>query len=117
MTNANSPRKRAAPVAIEIITAFTVESVDSRNVGEFAERFEEGVRVALLEMPAMTAYFVQADEHSSTIRLGLRIEGMNPEFVEQRADDVLEEALSHARGDTAGAHPALVRLSSQLVGA
>ena len=84
------------------------------SLDEYASRFEAAVREAIAEFPTVTAYFVAADHDSVEVQMGLRFEGMDPKYIEESAEEILQSAIDGLSHDDAG-QPVPVREESSLV--
>ncbi|MFF7291116.1 hypothetical protein ACFY9N_01150 [Microbacterium sp. NPDC008134] len=117
---AGHQKRQEAHVAVELTTMVRVDGARPVPYDVLVEKLDDAVRRAIadLGMAGITAYFVAPDLDVEGFRVGLRFEGMDPEFIEETADDVLSKAFALANGDASG-KPAreVQRVRSQLVSA
>lgn len=59
-----------------------------------AAELEDSLQRVLKDYPAITAYFVSPHEAEPEIEVGLRFEGMEAKFIQDTADEVLEQCMS-----------------------
>lgn len=101
----------------DLTTIVRVDDVVGDDLTSIARIVEENLVKAISDegAGAVKAYFVSADAASSSLRIGLRFEGMDPAEIEGTASELLELALD-ASGTDHGHRNHTRRLSTRLVG-
>jgi hypothetical protein len=98
----------------ELMTSLQAEGGSTELFKTYVQRLDEALDMALQSAPLVTAYFVVGHEDSREIEVGLRFEGMKPEYIESNAQSILEEAME-SLSDLAQAGPTPVREESTLI--
>lgn len=108
---------RAEVGIIDLTTTVRFAGIDAETAAGIAEQLDGTLRseIDAQGVAAVREYFVRPV--GVTVQVGLRFVGMDPEHVEDTANDLLQAALEELRGARAGDTAHGKRTSTLLVGA
>lgn len=120
-TDAVNCRSEMSDMAIELTTIFKVPHIRAADAAVFACHLEEALGKILEEekMAGITAYFVSPAGKSNALKVGMRFEDMNEDYLSDTASEMLGlavERVDHSGTETT-LHSPIMKLSSQLVSA
>lgn len=101
----------------ELTTTVRVDGVSAAELPAVADAVESALVSAIQEegQLTVTGYFVAARATENSLQIGLRFEGMDPQFIEETASELLKLALERL-GEFKDRGAVAKRTSSQLVG-
>lgn len=83
----------------ELTTTMSVPVRRASAVEAYAQRLEAALRATVAGVPAVGAFFVQADAAARELTIGLRFKIADVADLEDWAGEILEEALERANSD------------------
>lgn len=79
--------------AFELMSTVTFHDVEVHELEEFAVKLADAVRDVLGDYPAVEEFLVEADMSTGDINFGLRFISVDPAYIDDLADEILEKAV------------------------
>ena len=77
----------------ELTTTVTFHSIESHELEAFARNLARAVGTVLADYPAVVAFLVEPDMSTGDLNYGLRFNAVDPEFVDDMANEILDRAV------------------------
>lgn len=77
----------------ELTATVTFHAVGRDEIEGFAKKLSSAVGAVLQDFPQIDAFLVEPDLATGDINYGLRFAGVDPQYIDEMADEVLEKAV------------------------
>lgn len=77
----------------ELTTTVTFHTIEAHELESFARKLASAVGAVVSDYPAVVAFLVEPDASTGDLNYGLRFKAVDPQFVEDMADEILEKAV------------------------
>lgn len=79
--------------AFELMSSVTFHEIDRHDLEAFSRQLAAAIGDVVPDYPAIEAYLIEADLDAGDINYGLRFISVDPAYIQEIADEVLEKAV------------------------
>lgn len=78
---------------IELTTTVTFHAIEPHELAAFARKLASAMGTVVADYPAVVAFLMEPDTSTGDLNYGLRFKAVDPQFVEDMADEILEKSV------------------------